>query len=200
MHEKQGLITPFGNSASTKHFWLRRLGDSGLTQATAIEANVPYVISMPNDEVNYAEEFNLSGRVTFTAQEVTIPVTEPVTLALADSTIKMVPAFQSIGRASDVWALNVGESRDQYLEGSVFERDYREVRPFEAYTVHTGEGPAPRFVPVMEISGTTGIEGVRGLMSDDRGENWYDLNGRRLQSKPSQKGVYLHDGRKVVIR
>ena len=200
MHEKQGLITPFGNSASTKHFWLRRLGDSGLTQATAIEANVPYVISMPNDEVNYAEEFNLSGRVTFTAQEVTIPVTEPVTLALADSTIKMVPAFQSIGRASDVWAINVGESRDQYLEGSVFERDYREVRPFEAYTVHTGEGPAPRFVPVMEISGTTGIEGVRGLMSDDRGENWYDLNGRRLQSKPSQKGVYLHDGRKVVIR
>lgn len=200
MHEKQGVIAPFGNSASTKHFWLRRLGDSGLTQATAIEANVPYVISMPNDEVNYAEEFNLSGRVTFTAQEVMIPVTEPVTLALADSTIKMMPAFQSIGRASDVWAINVGETRGKYFEGSVFERDYREVRPFEAYTVHTTDGSAPRFVPVMEIGGTTDIEDVRGLMSDDRGKNWYDLNGRRLQSKPSQKGVYLHDGRKVVIR
>ena len=199
-HEKQGVIAPFGNSASTKHFWLRRLGDSGLTQATAIEANVPYVISMPNDEVNYAEEFNLSGRVTFIAQEVMIPVTEPVTLALADSTIKMVPAFQSIGRASDVWAINVGETRGKYFEGSVFERDYREVRPFEAYTVHTTDGSAPRFVLITEIGGTTGIEDVRGLMSDDRGENWYDLNGRRLQSKPSQKGVYLHDGRKVVIR
>jgi len=199
-HEKQGVIAPFGNSASTKHFWLRRLGDSGLTQATAIEANVPYVISMPNDEVNYAEEFNLSGRVTFTAQEVMIPVTEPVTLALADSTIKMMPAFQSIGRASDVWAINVGETRGKYFEGSVFERDYREVRPFEAYTVHTGEGPAPRFVLITEIGGTTGIEDVRGLMSDDRGENWYDLNGRKLQQKPKQKGVYLHDGHKVVIR
>ena len=199
-HEKQGVIAPFGNSASTKHFWLRRLGDSGLTQATAIEANVPYVISMPNDAVNYAEEFNLSGRVTFTAQEVTIPVTEPVTLALADSTIKMVPAFQSIGRTSDVWAINVGETRGKYFEGSVFERDYREVRPFEAYTVHTNEGSAPRFVPVMEISGTTGIEDVRGLMSNGRGDKWYDLNGRRLQQKPTQKGVYLNNGRKVIIR
>lgn len=198
-HEKQGMITPFGNSASKKHFWLRRLGDSGLAQATAIEANVPYIVSMPNDDVNYTEEFNLSGRVMFTAQEVTIPVTESVTLALADSTIKMVPAFQSIGRASDVWAINVGETRDHYLEGSVFERDYREVRPFEAYTVHTSDGSAPRFVPIQEIGSTTGIEDVRGLMSNGRGDKWYDLNGRRLQQKPTQKGVYMNNGRKVVI-
>jgi hypothetical protein len=86
------------------------------------------------------------------------------------------------------------------LEGSVFERDYREVRPFEAYTVHTGEGPAPRFVLITEIGGTTGIEDVRGLMSDGRGDKWYDLNGRRLQQKPTQKGVYLNNGRKVIIR
>ena len=155
---------------------------------------------MPNDAVNYAEEFNLSGRVTFTAQEVTIPVTEPVTLALADSTIKMMPAFQSIGRASDVWAINVGETRGKYFEGSVFERDYREVRPFEAYTVHTSDGSAPRFVPIQEIGSTTGIEDVRGLMSNGRGDKWYDLNGRRLQQKPTQKGVYLNNGRKVIIR
>ena len=199
-HEKQGEIAPFGNSTSTKHFWLRRLGNGGLTQATSIEANVPYIISMPNDSENYAEAFNLAGRVTFVAQEVTIPVTEPVTLALADSTIKMVPAFQSVVRSSDVWAINVGETRGQYFEGSVFERDYREVRPFEAYTVHTSDGSAPRFVPIREIGGATGIEDVRGLMYDGRGDSWYDLNGRRLLQKPTQKGVYMNNGRKVIIR
>ena len=199
-HEKQGEIAPFGNSTSTKHFWLRRLGNGGLTQATSIEANVPYIISMPNDSENYAEAFNLAGRVTFAAQEVTIPVTEPVTLALADSTIKMVPAFQSVVRSSDVWAINVGETRGQYFEGSVFERDYREVRPFEAYTVHTSDGSAPRFVPIREIGGATGIEDVRGLMYDGRGDSWYDLNGRRLLQKPTQKGVYMNNGRKVIIR
>ena len=199
-HEKQGEIAPFGNSTSTKHFWLRCLGNGGLTQATSIEANVPYIISMPNDSENYAEAFNLAGRVTFVAQEVTIPVTEPVTLALADSTIKMVPAFQSVVRSSDVWAINVGETRGQYFEGSVFERDYREVRPFEAYTVHTSDGSAPRFVPIREIGGATGIEDVRELMYDGRSDVWYDLNGRRLQGEPTQKGVYIKNGRKQVVK
>jgi hypothetical protein len=30
-------------------------------------------------------------------------------------------------------------------------------------------------------------------------EKWYDLNGRQLQEKPTQKGVYLNGGRKVVV-
>ena len=197
-HERQGIIVPFGNTTSGKHFWLRRLGSSGLTQATMIEANVPYVISMPNDVVNYPEEFNLSGKVTFSAVNVTVPVTSPVTLALADNTIMMVPAFQRVGRSSEVWALNVGEARSQYFEGSTFERDYREVRPFEAYTVHRGNGPAPRFVPVMEFGGTTGIEDLTPSFSKGEG-TWYDLNGRRLQQKPTRKGVYILNGSKRVI-
>ena len=198
-HEKQGVIAPFGSSASGKHFWLRRLGDNGLMQATKMEANVPYIISMPNNP-EYSSDYNLPGMVTFSAENVTIPVTEPVTLAKADSTIKMVPAFQSVGRSSNVWALNVGQSRGEYYEGSVFERDYREVRPFEAYTVHQSDSPAPRFVPIMDIGGATGIEDVRSLMSDGRGDNLYDLNGRKLQQKPTQKGIYILNGRKTVIK
>ena len=204
-HATKGVIAPFGNDASTKHFWLRRLGSSGLHQATRIEANVPYVISMPNDAVNYLEEFNLSGKVTFSAVNVTIPVTEPVTLALADSTIMMVPAFQRVGRSSEVWALNVGEARSQYFEGSTFERDYREVRPFEAYTVHNGNGPAPRFVPVKELNGgTTDIESLTPSLSEDEGV-CYDLNGRKvsgfgIRNSKLQKGVYIQNGRKRVIK
>ena len=202
-HEKQGVIAPFGNTASEKHFWLRRLGDSGLIQATKVEANVPYVISMPNNNEVYNADYNLSGKVTFTAQDVVVPVTAPVTLAMADNSVLMVPAFQSVGRSSDVWALNVGEVRGQYLEGSAFERDYREIRPFEAYTVHRSNTPAPRFVPIKDMTNgdVTGIEDVRDMMSDGRGEGaWYDLNGRKLQGQPKQKGVYILNGMKVVIK
>ena len=202
-HEKQGVIAPFGNTASEKHFWLRRLGDSGLIQATKIEANVPYIISMPNNNEAYNADYNLSGKVTFTAQDVVVPVTAPVTLAMADNSVLMVPAFQSVGRSSDVWALNVGEVRGQYLEGSAFERDYREIRPFEAYTVHRSNTPAPRFVPIKDMTNgdVTGIEDVKGLMSDGRGEGaWYDLNGRKLQQKPKQKGVYIQNGRTMIIK
>ena len=30
--------------------------------------------------------------------------------------------------------------------------------------------------------------------------NWYDLSGRRLAGKPSQRGIYIYNGKKVVIK
>ena len=29
---------------------------------------------------------------------------------------------------------------------------------------------------------------------------WFDLNGRRLECQPARKGIYIHNGRKVVVR
>ena len=36
------------------------------------------------------------------------------------------------------------------------------------------------------------------LMKDD--EDWYTLSGQRLSSRPSVKGIYIHNGRKVTIK
>ena len=198
-HESKGMIAPFNNSASNKHFWLRRLTDNGLQAATNIEANTPYIISMPNSE-EYTSDYNLNGRVTFSAQNIDVPATTTKVLALADSSIVMVPTMQRQSRSSAVWALNVGEVRGQYFEGSVFERDYRTVRPFEAYTVHRQENgqPAPRYVPIQEIAGTTGIETInREPLTLNQ---WYDMQGRKLEGKPARKGVYISNGKKVVVK
>jgi hypothetical protein len=48
--------------------------------------------------------------------------------------------------------------------------------------------------------GTTGIDNLN--VNDNLNDNeatWYDLNGRRLQGKPSQKGIYIKNGKKVVV-
>gem|GEM_PF-2813266 len=198
-HESKGVIAPFNNSASNKHFWLRRLTDNGLQAATNIEANTPYIISMPNSE-EYTSDYNLNGRVTFSAQNIDVPATTTKVLALADSSIVMVPAMQRQSRSSSVWALNVGEVRGQYFEGSVFERDYRTVRPFETYTIHRQENgqPAPRYVPIQEIAGVTGIETIdREPLTLNQ---WYDMQGRKLEGKPARKGVYISNGKKVVVK
>ena len=204
MHEKNGLIAPFGNSTSDKHFWLRQLTHQGLEQATAIQANWPYLISMPNSET-YTSSYNLAGRVTFSAQNVVVPETEEYGMDMYSEEggmVMMRATFSGVSKSAGVYALNVGEARGNNPEGSVFEVNYRDIRPFEAYTMHEGNGPAPRFVPIKDMTNgdTTSIEDVRSLMSDGSGETWYDLNGRKLLQKPIKKGVYLNNGLKVVIK
>ena len=45
---------------------------------------------------------------------------------------------------------------------------------------------------------------VTGIGVIDNGQrtsgDWYDLNGRKLQGRPTKKGVYINNGRKVVIK
>jgi hypothetical protein len=52
---------------------------------------------------------------------------------------------------------------------------------------------------ICEGSKPTGIRemsDVRGKRSD----SWYDLQGRKLNGKPAQKGVYIYNGKTVVIK
>ena len=42
------------------------------------------------------------------------------------------------------------------------------------------------------------LEGQLSATEDSEGE-WYTLSGMQLHSKPTVSGIYIHDGRKVVI-
>ena len=47
------------------------------------------------------------------------------------------------------------------------------------------------------------VDGIESLTPDPspmRGESWYDLSGRKLGSKPAKAGLYIHNGKKVVIK
>lgn len=204
MHEKNGLIAPFGNTASSKHFWLREMTPQGLGQATVISANMPYLISMPNNSVAYPAEFNLNGRVTFSSQDVDVVVTDifPAYMQSEGGGMLMfAPCFKTLEPRQDAYALNVGEQRGHYLEGSVFESNYRAIRQFEAFTIHEGNSPAPQFIPVSDMNvGITDIGASLVNSEEANSEKWYDLNGRRLQQKPTQKGVYILNGKKTVVK
>ncbi len=56
--------------------------------------------------------------------------------------------------------------------------------------------PWNKFQKILEID-TNGLRIVRGLQ--DATNPTYDLQGRRLSSKPN-KGIYIRDGRKVVVK
>ena len=60
---------------------------------------------------------------------------------------------------------------------------------------------APQLTIVFDDNGnTTVIKDVRSKVEDVRSQVWYDLSGRKLNGMPSKKGLYIINGKKVVIK
>ena len=67
--------------------------------------------------------------------------------------------------------------------------------------LHLSGAAGARVLNIVD-SDATGVESVE--LRTENGEfataAWYDLNGRKLQGMPTKKGVYIMNGRKVVVR
>lgn len=64
----------------------------------------------------------------------------------------------------------------------------------KAYLTYSGISARAFF----RLDGTTGVNDVRGKMADGRSE-YFDLQGRKLSGKPTQKGVYIHNGKVITV-
>ena len=60
--------------------------------------------------------------------------------------------------------------------------------------------PAPDSYQGDNDGEATGIAPVIHTIDRDGTERWFDLSGRQLNGKPTQKGVYIHRGKKQVVK
>ena len=76
------------------------------------------------------------------------------------------------------------------------------INAFRAYfNVDISDAPAGVRDFVMNFGEeTTGILSLSPNPSPNREGRWYTIDGRRLSGKPTAKGVYINNGRKVVIK
>lgn len=60
---------------------------------------------------------------------------------------------------------------------------------------------APQYISISGDlgEGTTSIDNVNANLNDNEA-TWYDLNGRKLNGKPAQKGIYIKNGKKIVVK
>jgi len=47
---------------------------------------------------------------------------------------------------------------------------------------------------------TTGIGTLDTKTGELSFDGWYDMNGRKLSGKPTTKGMYINNGKKIVIK
>lgn len=189
-------------------FWLYGLNENGWKSETAIKANTPYLISMPNNET-YEASYNQSGKIVFSASNVEVKASDEITNSKYGQRI-FVPNYQHQKSSSDIFALNVNNSIYTYtesdpVEGSAFIRELRDVGPFEAYMMIEGNVSATRSVSIFGDDEATGIMDLP-MSSDHYGNNKvYSLSGRLIkQAKDDRdiqdlpKGVYIINGNKVI--
>ena len=200
-HEKNGLLAPFGVDGG-KPFWLRQLTENGLVSAQQIEANMPYLISMPNNG-RYPADYNQAGNVTFSANNVVVPMTEQ--REMSGNNRMLIPTTMRVAQSPSVYAINRNAPYENNPEGSIFVADYREVRPFEAYVEHTN---GARFISLDDLSegDVTNIQAIHDIASADV-VKVYNLSGVLLKTGKRQevmsqlpKGIYIVNGVKVVVK
>ena len=189
-HETNGACIPFASYVpGMKPFWLCQLTEQGFVDADSIRANTPYIISMPESE-EYSPHYRLGGKITFSARSVIVPATAPQISTRGNASF--IPNFQTVAASQSVYALNVGEERSGFAEGSLFDRNYRQVRPFEAYRTTTQTGL--HYMPIAEDLGvTTHLDKV---VTRNENDVFYNLQG--LPVNTPSKGVYIKNGKKVV--
>lgn len=204
-HEKNGALTPIAVEGAEKPFWLYELGDNGLEAATQIRANIPYLICMPNDD-DYGDEYMQGGRVTFSAQNATITTSSGTAVSHGDR--QFVPTYQRVAASSDVYVLNVNEAVGDNPMGSAFIQNLREVRPFEAYSVHSTN--RSRIISVSSLGGGDAT-GIYDMMQNSNGEfgnalvRVYSLSGKLVKEgrredvlRTLPKGLYIINGKKII--
>ena len=209
-HQSGGELVPFAKWQSGnegKPFWLMELGSSGWTEATAIKANTPYIISMPNND-NYKPEFRVNGNVTFKAENVMVRKSDDLQSQNGNGKT-FVPNFTN-RESANYYALNVSNDYLTYsggaAEGSRFVAGLRPVRPFEAYM--TSEAGVREIAIADDLA--TGIEQAIVLIGGRGDTKVYDLKGRVVADAEGCSyeelrrmlpyGVYIFNGRKLIVK
>ena len=202
-NEEKGALAPFSSGGvGTKPFWLRTLTDQGFEDASALEANKPYIISMPNNN-DYDSNYNIVGTVSFSAENedgITIPAT-PQTMYKGEFVdYSLVPTYELIKASDMVYALNTS-MYSKKPAGSVFVRSLRDIIPFEAYVVSK---EALKTAPAMYSIGGAGgdITALEKILLKEANTLHIYAQGNTLYietDKPRLISIYGADGIRVRL-
>jgi hypothetical protein len=173
--------------------------------ATTLTANTPYLY-LPNatDDVDFGGAYTIPA--TLTAGSTTSNGwTFKGTFTTIEWTTAPTGTYGFSAQNAD------GISQGEFVKVG----DYVRIKPMRCYLENESFAGArgtnraaeqlPETIKVRLISANGEVTGI-GTISTKTGEGtidngaWYSLDGRRIEGKPSTKGVYINNGNKVIIK
>ncbi|MBP3849900.1 MAG: leucine-rich repeat protein [Prevotella sp.] len=226
--KKQTLCLPFAPSAILSlglgkmyEFTDVSDGKAVMTERTSgLKANTPYIFE-PNQDIDAATGIAFENvTINYNADPKTVKSSKNFTFH-GTYTQKTWEADEAV--AANIYGFMMQENDGQQVGQFVKARRKTILRPFSCWLEYTGTGDLtdtnptsqaaarrttrgegetlPDVIDIVWVSAlgsTTGIHAADAVTTQH--DDWYTLDGRRLSGKPSVKGVYINNGRKVVIK
>ena len=178
-----------GTKYSLQQLNMKRIATAG----QVIPKNTPVYVKSATQDGLFAFGRNLTGAT---------PVTVPAGNLLKGSATAAITGLEPYS------ILTLGREKTTREVGfwqysgttSAIHRCYLEASILNSTSASGAKGAVFCFDEGDEFGGTTDI-GVVGPDSSAAAQDvWYTINGVRLDGKPSKKGIYIHNGRKEVVR
>ena len=168
-----------------------------------IEANQPFIVKVVNENIaDIAKKVSMSN-VVFTNKIIKNSTDPSVQDATTGAPNKFIGVYSGKYKGFDPevdYVFGTSESATTYQRSS---KDFY-IFPLSAYIKFgTAQGSNTRLIIIDEPDGsTTAIDVLTNevVYSKAFAEGWYTLNGVKLQSAPTTKGIYINNGKKVVIK
>lgn len=199
--KKEGTdpIDWFKSASDTgKNFWLYAFEDDDKTNVEfnytdAIKAYTPYLINVPSDA--WGTENQLTGKpITFEGENAEIKVEAKSAISGSHFIFTGNMQQQAVNKC---YVLNAA--------GTEFAQTVGNVPAFQAYFYPTtrdwlGGALTISFVDNSEATGIVEANSQLSTVNSQLQEGWYTLQGVKLDGKPTEKGIYIYNGKKVAIK
>ena len=177
-----------------------------VSTAESVEANTPYIVMPSNSQVT----FDIAESVTLNTTNKNYPSESQWTFK---GTYEYISFAETSDEAFYVFAgQNIGGTKlGEFVKSSGY------ANPMRAYLVYDkkysakksinghlgGSIPLPNEIDI-EVENEKGIVVETGKLNTVTGavrmDCWFDLKGRRLNSRPTAKGTYYKNGKKTIIK
>ena len=185
----------FDTEDGTLYLWFKT--------ATAIEAGVPYLVKWDKaaDYDNNPSVYDISNPVFegVTISNSTAQAVESETTGL--EIVQMVCTYSPVSVIDDDKSiLFLGDANTLYY--STIDRQIRSCRAYFSvpYIKNNAGAEARAFALSFDGEETTGILEVSANSNEVTDDAWYSLDGVRLSGKPTQRGMYINKGKKILVK
>lgn len=161
------------------------------SNVTEIKAGMPYIVKWTNgDNITDPVFRGVTIKNTITPKEEGVltftGIFSPLEISGEDRTMLYMGADNMLYYPNA--AMTIGSCRAYFKLNGLLAGD-----------ISSAQTAGAKVIISFDDTETTGIDNVQRSMPNVQSEAWYTINGCKLDSKPSEKGIYICNGRKVII-